>query len=91
MSKYITADVCSDPGIMLVAVQAAKDLASRCKTAIVILTSNCVQDGHGTHVSVAVLNKTGSLTPSEARAACRRLRSLADELEERFAPKGSEN
>lgn len=91
MRKHITADVCSDPGIMLVAVKAAKDLAAQCKTAIVILTSNCVQDGHGTHVSCAVLNKTGAMSPSETRAAARRLRSLADELEERFAPQGSEN
>lgn len=82
---------CTDGNAMLAVVKAANVLAVHGKTAITILTSTCPQDGHGTHVSVCVLNETGEMSPSEARAACRRLRSLADEIEGRFAPEGSEN
>lgn len=82
---------CSDPGIVRLAAQAAKDLLHRCRTAIVVLTSTCTMDGHGNHVTAAVMNKAGTMTPSEARAACKRLRELADELEQRFAYKDLEN
>ncbi len=82
---------CSDQGIVALAVRAASDLARDCKTAIVMLTSTCPEDGHGTHVTACVMSQTGDMSPSETRAAVRRLRSLADELEQRFAPEGSEN
>lgn len=82
---------CSDGAIMILAARAAGELAAHSKTAIVLLTSTCPEDSHGTHVTAAVVNGTGNMTPSEARAAVRRLRSLADELEQRFAPIGSEN
>lgn len=84
---------CSDAEMMTLAANGARVLLeeARCRTATVLLTSPCMVDGHGTHVTVAVVNPTGVMAPSEARAMCRRLRSLADELEKRFAPKGSEN
>lgn len=84
---------CTDLGMMKLAVDVASAAiqVSACKTAIVLLTSACTADGHGNHVSVAVLNTIGSMSLSETRAACKRLRSLADELEQRFAREGSEN
>jgi hypothetical protein len=89
--ERITTEPCTDPGAIQAVVEAANVLQVYGKTAITILTSVCPEDGHGTHVSVCVLNTTGEMSPSEARAACRRLRSLADELEQRFAPEGSAN
>jgi hypothetical protein len=92
LRSKVTVSACSDPGMVLAAVRLAKAaIEEKSKTAIVLLTSTCTEDGHGTHVSLAVMNKSGVMSATEARAACRRLRSLADELEERFAPKGSEN
>ena len=82
---------CSDRNVILLAARAAGELAGHCKTAMVVLTSVCPHDGHGTHVTAAVVNHTGDMTPSETRAAVTRLRSLADELEASFAPPGSEN
>ena len=87
----VTADACSDPAIMVVAVKAANDLVPKCKTALVIVTSACKVDGHGNHVTVAVVNQTGNIDPREAGAICRRLRALADELEQRFGTDGSAN
>ncbi len=87
----IELSTCSDHGVVLLAVEAARQLSEGCKTAIVVLTSVCPEDGHGTHVTACVLNKTGDMTPSETRAVVRRLRHLADELEQKFAPSGSEN
>lgn len=75
---------CSDPGIILKVARAGGDLATECKTAVVLATSECPQDGHGIHVTCAVINKTGTMTPREVRALNRRLRSLADELESQF-------
>jgi len=83
MSHNTSVD-CSDHAIMVLATQAAAELVPHCKTAIVILTSVCKVDGHGNHTTVAVLNKTGQIEPREAGTICRRLRSLADELEQRF-------
>lgn len=80
----VTFDDCSDKEIMGIAVQAAGYLVTHGKTAVVFLTSDCKVDGHGNHTTVAVLNKTGHIDPRENGAICRRLRSLADELEVRF-------
>ena len=82
---------CTDPAAIQAVVEAANVLAVSGKTAITILTSACPDEAHGIHVSCCVLNETGKLTPRETRAAVRRLRSLADELEQKFAPEGSEN
>ncbi len=82
---------CTDPQAILAVIEAANVLQVSGLTAITILTSACPEEDHGTHVSVCVLNTTGDMSPSEARAAVRRLRSLADELERRFAPEGSGN
>jgi hypothetical protein len=84
--EHITLSTCSDPDMVLLAVKAAKELAAHCKTSMVLLTSECGQDGHGIHVTMALLNKTGTMSPGETVAACKRLRSLADELEQRFTP-----
>lgn len=77
-------DSCSDPEAVLHAVRVAKRAAEQCMTAVVMLTTKCGQDGHGIHTSTCVLNKTGNMTPRETKAVCKRLRSLADELEQRF-------
>lgn len=83
---------CTDMAMVALAVRAAKmAVEGKCRTAIVMLTSACPLEHHGNHVSACVLNDTGSMSPSETRAACERLRSLADELEQRFAREGSEN
>lgn len=82
---------CSDLNIIKLAVDTAGKLAEECLTSVVMLTSTCPEDGHGTHVTMAIMSKTGTMSPSEARAAVRRLRSAADELEQRFCPEGNEN
>ncbi len=74
--------------MMATVINSAKVLAMSAKTAIAIATSTCVQDGHGTHVSCAVLNSSGKMEPRETRATVKRLRALADELESTFIPKG---
>ncbi len=87
----IELSTCTDLEAVAAVIKAANILQVSGTTAIVMLTSACPEEGHGTHVSVCVLNHTGDMSPSEARAACKRLRSLADELEKRFAPEGSAN
>lgn len=82
---------CGDERMMHLAYVTAEGLASQCETAAVLLTSKCTQESHGNHVSVAVLNRTGKLERTEAEALCCRLRSLAAELEARFAPPGGAN
>lgn len=82
--KYVTASSCSDAEVMLRAVNLATGAAQACMTAMVMLTSTCKQDGHGIHTSLAVINKTGEMSQREAEAIVRRLRTLADELEQRF-------
>lgn len=82
---------CTDREMLQHAIKVANVAQVGCKTAIVVLTSICPEDGHGTHVTACVLNETGKMEPTETRAAVRRLRSLADELEQRFAPEGGEN
>lgn len=77
-------DPCSDPAAVIHAVKTAKFGTEKCITSVVLLTTNCKQDGHGIHTSTCVLNHTGNIPPREARALCRRLRSLADELEARY-------
>lgn len=89
--KNIELSPCSDQKVILLAVKAASVLVEQCNTAMVVLTSTCSEDGHGNHVTACVMSASGSMEPSEARAAAERLRSLADELEQRFAPEGSEN
>lgn len=86
----VTFEDCSDHEMMEVAAGAAGHLLPHCKTAIVILTSVCKFDGHGNHVTVAVLNRTGEIDPGENGAICRRLRALADELEVRFGTDGDD-
>lgn len=87
----IETDDCSDPDVILLGVKAASELCKQCSTAAVLLTSKCKQDGHGVHVTCAVLNGSGGLTPRETRALTKRLRLLADELDQRFDPKGAGN
>lgn len=87
----ITFSECTDVGMMQLCVKAAAELTPQCKTAIVILTSACKLDGHGNHVTVSVLNQTGKIDPREAGSICRRLRSLADELETRFGSDDGSN
>jgi len=82
--RYITVDPCSDHAAVIHAVKVAKYGTEQCMTACVLLTTKCKQDGHGIHTSTAVLNPTGNMSPREAKALCSRLRSLADELEQRF-------
>jgi hypothetical protein len=89
--EYITTEPCTDPEAIAAVIRAATVLQVSGTTAIAILTSVCPEEEHGTHVSCCVMNTTGKMSPSEALAACLRLRSLADELEQRFAPEGSAN
>lgn len=89
MSGHI--DDCSDPEMLKLVVMAAADLARQCKTAIVMLTSKCSVDDHGNHCTVAVMSQSGRMSRTEAQAAVRRLRSLAEELETRFCPADGAN
>lgn len=88
---HIEVAPCTDPKMLNLALSASASLASQCTTAMVMLTSTCIQDGHGTHLSTAIMNNTGGMKASEARMMVRRLREIADELEQRFARKGDEN
>ena len=75
---------CNDPKMIELAIRTARQLAVECKTSIVLLTSECKVEGHAIHVTAAVMNDTGTMSPREAKAACERLRKLADELEQKF-------
>lgn len=77
-------DSCSDHAAVIHAVKVAKYGAGECMTAIVMLTTKCKQDGHGIHTTTAVLNSTGNMSPRETEAVCKRLRELANALEQRF-------
>jgi hypothetical protein len=80
---------CVDKEALDLVARVARSLEGLCKSAVILLTLACPQDGHGTHVSAAIASR--GMAPSEARALCRKLRALADELEQRHAPAGREN
>lgn len=80
---------CTDFAIIDLALRRASELAGECTTATVILTSACPEDGHGVHVTTAVVNRTGGMSPRETEAVCKRLRSLADDLWTRFCSAGN--
>lgn len=88
----IKIDPCTDAAMISLATRGAVGLVREgATTATVLLTSGCPVQEHGTHVTTAVINDSGKMRPNETRALCRRLRSLADELEARFAPEGGSN
>jgi hypothetical protein len=78
---------CVDKEAMDLVARVARALDGLCQSAVILLTSACPADGHGTHVSAAIASR--GMSPSEARALCRKMRRLADELEERFATDGN--
>lgn len=80
---------CVDKEALDLVMRVARSLDGLCKSAVIVLTSTCPEEDHGTHVSAAIASR--GMAPSEGRALCRKLRALADELEQRFARAGSEN
>lgn len=90
----IQVTACTDPELVQLAVSGCRVLLEdneKVRAGIVLLTSVCNADGHGNHVTAAVLARSGRMTPSECRLTVRRMRALADHLEQEYAPPGAEN
>ena len=69
----------------------ASALEGLCTAAVVFVQSVCPKEDHGSHVTCARGFPVEGYTPRQARHIVKSLRQIANEVEAKFCPPGSEN